>query len=236
MNSKLHILSGGAANGLVSRLQPRFSERTGLQVAGTFSAVGQMKDALLAGEPCDLVILTQSLVEQLAASGHVDKSSLRPIGQVHTGLGVPKGQVAPALKTPTQLADALREADGIYMADGLKATAGIHFMKVLRELGLQTALGERLLGFPNGQTAMAAMADRAKSDPTLRLIGCTQVTEILNTPGVQQVGLLPPPFELATPYWAAIPTGTPQAEAAALMIDLLSNPAQEALRKACGFS
>jgi len=236
MEPTLHILSGGAANGLVSRLQERFTERTGVQVSGTFSAVGQMKEALLAGQACDVVILTQALIEQLAASGHIDKASMCSVGRVHTGVGIAKGQAIPALQTPAQLAQALKEADGIYMADALKATAGIHFMKVVRALGLEAALGQRLLGFPNGQTAMAAMAARAAQAPQLRLIGCTQVTEILNTPGVQLAAVLPEPFELATPYWAAVSTGSTQPETAAQLIELLSSPAQEALRKDCGFS
>ena len=67
------------------------------------------------------------------------------------------------------------------------------------------------------------------------LIGCTQITEILNTPGAQLVGLLPKQFELATPYWAAVTRGSSQAQAAALMVELLSAPAQAELRKACGF-
>ena len=35
-------------------------------------------------------------------------------------------------------------------------------------------------------------------------IGCTQVTEILYTPGVVLVGALPPGFDLATVYVAAV--------------------------------
>ncbi len=236
MRPTLHILSGGAANGLVSRLQERFTERTGVPISGTFSAVGEMKAALLAGQACDVAILTQALIEQLVASGHIDKASMRPVGWVHTGVGIAKGQAIPALQTPAQLAQALKEADAIYMADALKATAGIHFMKVVRELGLESDLGQRLLGFPNGQTAMAAMAARAAQEPGLRLIGCTQVTEILNTPGVQLAAVLPKPFELATPYWAAVSTASSQPEMAAQLIELLSSPAQDALRKDCGFS
>lgn len=230
----LHILSGGAANGLVDKLQALFQQRTGLAIAGTFSAVGRMKEALLAGQPCDLVILTEALVRDLVASGHLDGDSARAVGRVQTGLGVPAGQSVPPLQTAEQLAQALQQSAGIYMADPLKATAGIHFMKVLRELGLDQSLGSRLRPFADGQTAMAAMLEdsRSASGP---LIGCTQITEILNTPGVQLVGLLPKQFELATPYWAAVTRGSSQAQAAALMVELLSAPAQAELRKACGF-
>jgi molybdate transport system substrate-binding protein len=81
---------------------------------------------------------------------------------------------------------------------------------------------------------MAAMLEDSQS-ASGPLIGCTQITEILNTPGTQLVGLLPKQFELATPYWAAVTRGSSQAQAAALMVELLSAPAQAELRKACGF-
>ena len=55
----LHILSGGAANGLVDKLQAMFQPSTGLAISGTFSPVGRMKEALLAGPPFALGILTQ---------------------------------------------------------------------------------------------------------------------------------------------------------------------------------
>ena len=48
---------------------------------------------------------------------------------------------------------------------------------------------DRLRTFPNGITAMRAMA----SDAVPGAIGCTQVTEIAYVPGVALVGLLPPP-------------------------------------------
>ena len=36
------------------------------------------------------------------------------------------------------------------------------------------------------------------------VVGCTQVTEILDTPGVRWVGALPRGYELATVYTAAV--------------------------------
>ncbi|MDP3271728.1 substrate-binding domain-containing protein [Limnobacter sp.] len=60
----LHLLSGGAAKGLVTTLQDRFLAQSGLVIEGRFDAVGKMKDQLLAGAPCDVVILTSALIPQ----------------------------------------------------------------------------------------------------------------------------------------------------------------------------
>ncbi|MGZ5270275.1 MAG: molybdate ABC transporter substrate-binding protein [Ramlibacter sp.] len=226
----IQVLSGGAAQGLVAALEGQLAAR-GLRVAGTFGAVGAMRDKLLAGEPCDVLVLTAQLIAELEQQGRVRAGSARPLGRVRTGVAVKAGAPLPPVTDATSLAVLLRGASGIYFPDPVKATAGIHFMKVLRSLGLDRELADRLRTFPNGATAMREMA--ACGDPGV--VGCTQVTEILYTPGVQLVAGLPPQFELATVYTAAVCARAAQPEAAAACADLLASPAARAVREAGGF-
>ena len=234
MQPSLHVLSGGAANGLVSRLEARFTARTGMAIAGTFSAVGQMKEALLAGTPCDVLILTQALIDELMASGHLLPGSARPVGLVRTGVAVAKGQTQANVGSPDALRQALQGSRAIYVPDPSRSTAGLHIMKVLRTLGIEQEVAEQLRPFPNGQTAMAAMA-RAAQAGDHGLIGCTQVTEILNTPGVVLAGPLPAGLELSTLYVAAVARSSQAAQAATELIALLTDPSHEATRRDCGF-
>jgi molybdate transport system substrate-binding protein len=227
----LHLLSGGAAQGLVTQLQDRFLAQHHFSIAGTFGAVGLMKDGLLAGQPCDVAILSQALIAELAESGHVQAASARALGAVKTGVAVKTGHLQVDVGSPATLKAALQAAHGIYFPDPVKATAGIHFMRVLRELGLETELAARLRPHPNGAAAMKAMAECDEPG----LLGCTQVTEILFTPGVDLVATLPKAFELATVYTAAVCTASPNAQAASELIALLAGPDNAATRLACGF-
>jgi molybdate transport system substrate-binding protein len=227
----LKLLSGGAAQGLVGQLRDRAAREIGCNVEGTFGAVGAMRDKLLAGQACDVLLLTQSLIDQLAADGHVAGTSQRPVGTVKTGVAVKPGEPAPDVRTAESLKAALLAARGIYFPDPVKATAGIHFMKVLKALGIEAQLGERLRPFPNGATAMREMAQCNEAG----LLGCTQVTEILYTPGVQLAGLLPREFELATVYTAAVCTCAQEPLAAAEFVRMLAGEEAAALRAAGGF-
>lgn len=229
--SSLHILSGGAAQGLVNALRGAIYNETGRAVEGSFGAVGLMRDKLLAGEPCDLVILTQALIDELTTAGHVQTGSAMPLGVVRTGLAVKSGEPQPKMDTPETLKAALLAARGIYFPDPVKATAGIHFMSVLKQLGIAQQVAGALRPFPNGATAMKEMAAASGSG----LLGCTQVSEILYTPGVQLVDVLPKAFELATVYTAAVAVKADQPQAARMMIDLLTAPAAAELRRAGGF-
>ena len=228
----LHLISGGAAQGLVSQLAARFEAGQGASVQGSFGAVGLMKDKLLAGAPCDVVILTAALIAELEANGHVLAGSARPLGVVRTGVAMKAGEAMPAVDSPQALAALLRKASGIYFPDPVKATAGIHFMKVLKTLGLDQQLAGQLRPFPNGATAMREMAQAPGTD----LVGCTQVTEILYTPGVQLIGVLPRQFELATTYTAAVCSRAADPGTAAELIRLLSAEETQPLRLAGGFA
>jgi molybdate transport system substrate-binding protein len=231
MGGRIRLLSGGAAQGLVAQLQDRFLAESGYTVEGTFGAVGAMRDKLLAGEPCDLIILSQALVDQLTASGHVIRGSAVQLGVVMTGVAVKAGEQLPDVTSAAALKRALLAAQAIYLPDPVKATAGIHFMKLLKALGIDQQLASRLRPFPNGATAMREMSQADEGG----LIGCTQVTEILYTPGVQLVGLLPPEFELATIYTAAVCSAAQEPKAAGDLIGLLAAPETAAIRSAGGF-
>ena len=229
--SVVNVLSGGAAAAVVRGVQAQFERETGATIQGTFSAVGEMRDRLLAGSPCDVVILTKPLIAQLVASGHVAAGSERSLGLVRTGVAVRAGAAHPAIGDRAQLAAAFRAAREIYYPDPQKATAGIHFMNVLKALGLDQELAAALRPFPNGATAMAEMAKSAEP----AAIGCTQETEINYTAGVRLVGSLPKEFELATDYTLGLCTRAQEPELAQRLAALVAGPASEAVRRQGGF-
>jgi len=193
---QLILLSGGAAEGLVNELRHEFEIATGCMIGATFGAVGAMREKLIAGAPADLVLLTSALIAELTRSGHVRSGSAIDIGIVDTGLAMREGDPNPPIGDARALRSTLLAADAIHIPDPKLATAGIHFAKVLDELGLADELRTRLRPSPTGAVAMRALAQAC--DP--RAIGCAQVTEILNTPGIALAGPLPKPFELASVY------------------------------------
>ncbi len=227
---QVHILSGGAAQGLVSALASDFKTATGADIAGSFGAVGAMRDKLLGGSPADLLILTRALIEELTAQGRVLAGSAVDVGTVHTAVAVRSGDPVPAVGDADGLRAALLAADSIYFPDPKLATAGIHFAKVLGRLGVTDT--SRFKTFPNGATAMAALAAATTPKP----IGCTQVTEILNTPGVHLVAPLPAGYELATMYTAGVASAAHSPDLARKLARLLSGDAAKPARAKAGFA
>jgi molybdate transport system substrate-binding protein len=202
---KMRLVSAGAAQALVTRQ----AAAKGVEVEGTFGAVGAMMEKYLATTACDVVILTRKQVDELAAKGRVDRATIVDLGSVPTSIAVRERDVSPDVSDPDALATALLAADAIYFPDPAKATAGIHFQHVLERLGILERVKGRIRNFPNGAATMRAMAE-AEGQP----IGCTQATEIRATPGVRLVGALPQGLDLVTTYSGAVDARAADREAA----------------------
>jgi molybdate transport system substrate-binding protein len=229
--TSFNILSGGAAQGLVASLAPDFKRLTGFEIAGEFGAVGAMADKLRQGTPADIVILTAAMVAKLADEKLVVPSSISDVGLVETALAVRASDPKVAVTDAASLRAALLTADAIFVPDTKASTAGIHVAKILQQLGIADDVAARLKIYPNGATAMRHLA----ASDAVRPIGCTQSTEIVSTPGVVLSGSLPPGCELATTYTAAVTARAENAKQAQLLIDLLTDADQCALRVRAGF-
>ena len=227
----LNILSGGAAQGLVASLAPKFREMTGFDIEGEFGAVGAMAEKLRKSTAADIVILTSKLIADLAGENLVAKASISNVGLVETALAVRAGDPLVAVTDAASLRAAFVAADAIFVPDTKVSTAGIHVAKVLQQLGIAEDVAARLKIYPNGATAMRHLSE---SD-AVRPIGCTQSTEIIITPGVVLSGSLPPGCELATMYTAAVASAAVNARQAQGLIDMLIAPDQAKLRERAGF-
>ena len=227
----LHLLSAGAAQGLVEALAPQFLAQTGIALRSTFGAVGAIREKLLAGDRCDALILTEAMIDQLVATSHVVAGTQTALGRVRTGIGVRDGDALPDITTRAALERSLRAATDIFLPDTQRSTAGIHFARVLDQLGIYAEVAPRLRPYPNGAAAMHALAHSSGSTP----IGCTQVSEIKYTEGVTLVGPLPTEFELATVYSIAVCSAAQEPAVAQRFAEWLSGADASQARGKAGF-
>jgi molybdate transport system substrate-binding protein len=227
----LHLLCAGAAQGLVKALQARLLAEADAVLGGRFGAVGAMKEALLDGEPCDVMVSTDQMIGELVAAGVLRSDHRAPLGRVRTGIAIRRGAPKPDVSTPEALKAALLAADAIYFPDATRSTAGIHFLAVTRGLGIHDQIEPRFRTYPNGASAMRELALSVAARP----LGCTQLTEIKYIDGVELVAPLPARFELTTVYTAAVNARAAEPALAARFIAMLAGNEAHALRAACGF-
>jgi molybdate transport system substrate-binding protein len=227
----LKLLCAGAVKGLVAALEARFLAASGAAIEGRFGAVGAMREALLGGAPCDVLVVTAAMLTELREQVAVAEHPFAAIGDVRTGVAARSDEAVPSVASPAALKSALRAAPALYLPDTVQSTAGKHVVTVLERLGIAEEIAPRLSVHPNGATAMRALADGGPAGA----LGCTQVTEILYTPGLTLAGPLPDPFGLSTVYAAGVARDATEPMLAAVFIELLAGDASAAERRAGGF-
>ncbi|HEY4138443.1 MAG TPA: substrate-binding domain-containing protein, partial [Casimicrobiaceae bacterium] len=152
------LISAGAAKGAVESLAPILRRDTRAEIAATFGAVGAMKAELDGGAACDVIVLTARLIDALASENRILSDTIAPLGAVGTGIAVRDGDRLPDVHDEASLRKTLLGAGAIYFPDPERATAGVHFVNVLRKLGIERDVATRLRPYPNGAAAMRALA------------------------------------------------------------------------------
>ncbi len=228
----LHILSAGAAQSAVRDTMAVFRCATGIEPVAEFGAVGAIKAKALSGSGAavDLIVLTDTMIDELIASGFV-AAPRADLGKVGTGVAVREGAVRPDVSNADSLCATLRAASVITFPDPAIATAGKIVMACLDKLGITGEVKNRLKLFPNGNAAMTWLA--AEGDASA--VGITQNSEILPIAGVMHVGPLPDEFQAKATYSAGCVANSARAVEARDFISRLTGPAAKSMLAAKGF-
>ncbi len=207
-------------------------DQISINVGLNYGAVRTMYDLFVTGVPCDLLLLTRTQIDELDAAGCIVAGSIADVGHVKTGIAVRADTKSnPDIHDAASLKATLAGSSSLYCPDMKQSTAGLHVLGMLKQLGIWEDMKGRISEHPNGATAMRMMDTSNDSDS----IGCTQVTEILYTPTVRLVGLLPKEFELSTVYSIAVPKRSTEPDAAKAAIAKLCGETNLAVRVAAGF-
>jgi molybdate transport system substrate-binding protein len=206
----LRIFSAGAAQAVTEQIIDAFRRDTGHDVTAEFSAVGAMKARVTAGEPVDVITLTQAMIDELIAAGFVQAGSRFDLGKVGTGVAVRAGAPAPRVGSADALRAALLAATKIVFPDPAVATAGKVVMAALEKLGVADEVRGRIQFFPNGYAAMKWLA----ADGGPRDLGITQDTEIRPNKAVTYVAALPDAFQMKTVYSTGVASGAQEPQLA----------------------
>jgi molybdate transport system substrate-binding protein len=229
---QLNLISAGAAQSVVLQIAEAMRSESDAEVKATFGAVGAQKARLLAGEACDVVILTRAMIDELTAQSEVVAPSVADLGGVGLGVAVRAKTAWPDVSTAHKLRANMLAARGIWFPDPSLATAGIHLMKVMQQLGIRETLRERLHAFPNGNTAMTQLA---QSTGRLQL-GITMISEIKMVQGVELAGPLPAALQSTTIYSVAVTARVAEPQIAAEFVERLTGPRAKPMLTAAGFS
>lgn len=226
--AEVKVLSAGAVRGIVTDLAETFQRETGHTVTLTFGPVGVVRQKLAAGEPADVVIMTDVAIDEMVEKGAVRPGTRTDIARTAIGVGVKEGAPRPDISTPEALKQTLLTAKSLVYVDPAQgATSGIHFAAVLQRLGIAEAVQGKTQLVPGGYPAEKVAKGEAE-------IVVNQISEILPVKGVILVGPLPKDLQKITVYSAGLAARSTAPETARAFITFMATPAFKAKFAAAG--
>ena len=219
----LTILSSNATKALVEELAPRFEQSTTAKLTLTFANSAELKTRIENGEAFDVVVMTASLISELARAKHVDDSSRVNVARTGIGIAVHPMATKPYITSLDTLKGALILAKSVtYVEQG--ATAPV-MQSIFAKLGLAELMNAKTV---YSDSAAHAVAEK-KAD-----LGFTQISEIINVPGATLAAPLPPEVQVYTTFAAAVGSRSGAADAARRFIGFITSPGAAAVMKQKG--
>ena len=217
--AELKVLSAGAMRAMVTELGAEFTRETGHTLALTSGTVGQLRDKLLAGEAADVVVMSDTAIDQLIGQGHLVRGSRVDLARTGIGVAVRAGAPRPDIATPDAFKQALLSAKSIaYVDPASGATSGIYFASLLQRLGIADAVKDKTV-FRRGGGYVAELVAGGEAE-----LAVHQISEIIPVKGATLVGPLPRELQKITVYSAALPTRAAATEPAKGFVEFMARP------------
>lgn len=215
---EVRVFSAGAVKSIVTDLAPVYEKETGNKVVMEFGPMGFVRQKL-ASEPTDVVIMSDTVLDDTIAKGGVVAGSRTDIWRTGMGVGVREGAPKPDISSLDAFKRALLEAKSIVYVDPASgATSGTHFAAVLQKLDLAEALKPKTRLVPGGYPA--ELVAKGEVDMVVH-----QISEIVPVKGVTLVGPLPKEVQKVTIYAAGLASKSANAELARGFVAFLNRPA-----------
>jgi molybdate transport system substrate-binding protein len=214
LNVPVKLLSTLAVQGVLPELVARNQAATGNTVEVHFAPTNGLLERIASGETADVAIITRAALDDLVRKGAMRADSVTDIAISHVGIAVKTGAAKPDISSVAALVASLLSANSIaYSSIG---ASGVFFAGLLRRLGIADTVNAKavITAGLTGEVVARGEAERAVQ----------QISELMQVPGLDIAGPLPPGAESITMFSAGVFSGSMQADAARNLISALRSP------------
>ena len=175
-------------------LSQAYQTDSGHSIVNDFDTAGAAEKKFLSDPNASFLITTKPRIDKAIASKLLTNG--QAIHLVDTAAGIASSQaVKPVVRNGDDLKAALLNAKKIAFSDPARgATVGLHFVKVIRELGIEQEVMAKAVVARDGIETMRLIQSKTVD------IGITQMSEVVQADRATLVGPFPKEFELVSQY------------------------------------
>ena len=227
--AELKVLCANAMESAIKQLVPIFERETGHTVALSFGTLGQHVKRIQGGETADMVVIPKQGIDTLIKDGKVAAENVTLIASTRMGMAVRKGAPKPDISSAEALKRTLLAAKSItYSEPSRGGTSGPHFARVLERLGIAEEMKAKTVFLPSGGL-IGVLVENGQAE-----IAVHEFQQLLQVPGIEIVGPLPPELQNTVVFAAAVLSGATNSDASKLLVDFLRSPRAADVMKAKG--
>ncbi len=225
MADTIRIISSMATRQLLADLGAEYTRHSG-QTVETESVGGvDAAKRVQANEPFDVVVLAANAIDSLIAAGKVVEGSRVDLVTSSVAIAVRAGTKHPEIDTEHAVKDAVLAAKSISYSTG---PSGVQLARLFERWGIADVIAPRLVQAPPG-VAVGSLVASGQVE-----LGFQQLSEMLDLPGIDVIGGLPPAIEIITTFSGGIATTCKNADAARDMLAWMASPAATAAKEKQG--
>ena len=143
--AEIRVFSANGVKAIMADVVPRFESMTGHKLIVTRGEAGVLRRRILEGDGFDVAFLPAQALRDLATLNKVAANSMVDIAHTDVGMAVRAGATKPDTSSAEAFKRSLLAAATIVITDPASGgVSGVHFVSVLKRLGIADALEPRL--------------------------------------------------------------------------------------------
>jgi molybdate transport system substrate-binding protein len=219
------MVSSMATRELLAALAAQFQQQTGIDVSTEAAGGVDVAQRVARGEAFDVVVLAANAIDRLVAEGRLRAGSRVDLVRSGIAIAVRRGAPRPDVSTEAGVRDAVAQAASLSYSTG---PSGVYLEKLFQRWGLLDTIRPRIVVPPPGVPVGSLVADGRAA------LGFQQLSELMNLPGIEVVGPLPPAIQTLTVFSGAVASACTRPDQARALLDFMAAPHAAGLKRQHG--
>jgi len=212
--AKVEILSTLALMGVIRELEPCLEQTAGPRAVAEFAPTAKLMECIRAGQAADVAILTAAGIDQLTEEGTLVRGSRVDLARSVVGVAVRTGGARPDIGSAEAFTRTLRDIGSL--AYSRAGASGIFFATLIQRLGIADQVNAKATVIPTGLTGELVARGEVE-------LAVQQVSELMEVPGIDVVGPLPPELQEITVFSGGLFATSPRREAGMALLRFFSS-------------
>jgi molybdate transport system substrate-binding protein len=214
-----------ATRELLAEMVSLYERQSGQSIVSEAAGGVDVAKRVQAGEAVDVVVLASNAIDKLVADNKLLAGSRVDLVRSGIAVAVQEGSETPDIQSEDAVKNAVKSARTLSYSTG---PSGVYLEKMFERWGILEAIRPRIVVPPPGVPVASLVAGGSVE------LGFQQLSELMNVPGVQVVGPLPPAIQNMTTFSGGVAACCGRPSAARALLDYMASPALSAIKRRQG--